>query len=96
MLFTIVGMAVGVIFSNKKLRGSCGGLNKVLGDDCMFCEKKDRCSDEKKEKCEGPTPDLLKILISLVLKTPSCAFHFSVLVLHEKRLLIIPLADLSL
>ncbi len=60
MLLTIVGMAVGVIFSNKRLKGSCGGLNKVLGDDCMFCEKKDHCSDEKKAKCEGPTPDLLK------------------------------------
>ena len=61
MLLTIAGMAVGVIFSNKKLKGSCGGLNKVLGDDCMFCEKKDQSSDEKKEKCEGPTPDLLKL-----------------------------------
>ncbi len=60
MLLTIVGMAVGVIFSNKKLKGSCGGLNNVLGEDCMFCEKKDQCSDEKKAKCEGPTPDLLK------------------------------------
>ena len=60
MLLTIVGMAVGVIFSNKKLKGSCGGHNNVLGEDCMLCEKKDQCSDEKKAKCEGTTPDLLK------------------------------------
>lgn len=54
MVTTIAGMAVGVIFSNRKLKGSCGGLNKVLGEDCDFCEKKDQCSDEKKAKCEGP------------------------------------------
>ena len=61
MFLTIGGMAVGVIFSNKKLKGSCGGLNKVLGEDCDFCEKKDQCSDEKKAACEGPNQDLLKL-----------------------------------
>jgi uncharacterized protein len=61
MLLTIGGMAIGVIFSNKRLKGSCGGLNKVLGEDCDFCEKKDQCSDEKKAECEGPTQDLLKL-----------------------------------
>ncbi|HIF14629.1 MAG TPA: (Na+)-NQR maturation NqrM [Bacteroidetes bacterium] len=54
MVATLLGMAVGVIFSNKRLKGSCGGLNKVLGEDCLFCDKKDECSDEKKAQCEGP------------------------------------------
>jgi len=44
----LTGMAVGVIFSNKKLKGSCGGLGVVMGEDCMFCEKKEQCDEEKK------------------------------------------------
>lgn len=53
MLAAIAGMAVGVIFSNKKLKGSCGGLGKVMGDDCMFCEKKEECdkAPEQKDDC---------------------------------------------
>ena len=43
-------MAVGVIFSNKVLKGSCGGLGKVLGKDCDFCDKKDQCT----KKSGGP------------------------------------------
>jgi len=63
LVVAIAGMAVGVIFSNKELKGSCGGLGKIMGDDCMFCEKKaecdaheddcaDDCSEEDKEDCE--------------------------------------------
>ena len=42
LLFTVVmaAMAVGVIFSNRTLKGSCGGT----GRDCS-------CSEEAREKC---------------------------------------------
>ena len=40
-------MSVGFIFAGKKLRGSCGGLGKLMGKDCDFCEKKDQCEKEK-------------------------------------------------
>ena len=68
LLLVISGMAVGYIFSKKELKGSCGGLGKVMGDDCDFCEKKDQCDkhnddenddchddcdDEEKEECES-------------------------------------------
>jgi uncharacterized protein len=43
MLLTILGMAIGVIFSNKKLQGSCGGLGAIMGKDCDICENKDKC-----------------------------------------------------
>jgi len=41
LLFVVV-MAVGVIFSNRKIKGSCGGLNSVDGleGDCLLCNKK--------------------------------------------------------
>ena len=34
----ITGMAVGVIFSNRRITGSCGGLNAITGTDrCGMC-----------------------------------------------------------
>lgn len=41
LLFVVV-MAVGVIFSNRKIKGSCGGLNNVDGleGECLLCNKK--------------------------------------------------------
>ena len=44
----VVGMAIGVIISNRSLKGSCGGLGAIMGDDCMFCEKKEECDKKKK------------------------------------------------
>lgn len=47
-LLFVVAMAVGVIFSNRKIKGSCGGLNNVDGleGECLLCSNK-KC--EKKE-----------------------------------------------
>ena len=64
LLLVITGMAIGYIFSKKELKGSCGGLGKIMGDDCDFCEKKDQCDnhedvchdecdEEEKEQCES-------------------------------------------
>ncbi len=34
----MAGMAVGVIFSNKPIQGSCGGLNKIgIDGECEIC-----------------------------------------------------------
>ncbi len=39
---------VGYIFAKKTLKGSCGGLGRIMGDSCMFCGKKDECESKKK------------------------------------------------
>lgn len=39
-LLVMTGMAVGVIFSNRRITGSCGGLGAVPGvDQCGVCGK---------------------------------------------------------
>jgi uncharacterized protein len=36
-------MSVGIIFGRKALKGSCGGLGALMGEDCQFCDKKEEC-----------------------------------------------------
>lgn len=50
MLSIVFLMAIGAIFNKKVLKGSCGGLGKIMGDDCMFCEKKEECDKKEEEK----------------------------------------------
>ena len=47
------GMAVGVILSNKVIKGSCGGIANIMGKSgCDACELKDKCDSSGKEICE--------------------------------------------
>lgn len=41
----MIGMAVGVIVSNRSIKGSCGGLNDIDGlqGACDICEGKKQC-----------------------------------------------------
>ncbi|MGC8202671.1 (Na+)-NQR maturation NqrM [Aliiroseovarius sp. PTFE2010] len=40
LCLVIFGMAVGVIFSGRRIKGSCGGLNAIGdADQCLVCKK---------------------------------------------------------
>lgn len=40
LCIVVLGMAVGVIFSGRRIRGSCGGLNAIGdADHCLVCHK---------------------------------------------------------
>lgn len=47
------GMAIGVILSDIRIKGSCGGLGAIFGSSpCDICALKDRCEKSGKEICE--------------------------------------------
>ena len=40
LCLVMLGMAVGVIFSGRRIKGSCGGLNAIGdADQCLVCNK---------------------------------------------------------
>ena len=43
-------MAIGFILVGKRLKGSCGGLGAIMGEDCMFCSKAEECKKKKEQE----------------------------------------------
>ena len=48
-LVVMISMAVGVLVSNREIKGSCGGLNDIDGLEgaCDICEIKEQCKRRK-------------------------------------------------
>lgn len=39
-MIVMAGMAIGAVFRNKPIQGSCGGLNAIEGSDhCVICNR---------------------------------------------------------
>ena len=53
-------LAVGVIFSNKRLKGSCGGLANMTGEDgksmCEICPNNESNCESKLSSDDSPAP----------------------------------------
>lgn len=55
LLLIMLGMALGVIFKGRTIKGSCGGLNAVSGADrCMVCNKEVDPDSPLRERLECP------------------------------------------
>lgn len=55
LLLIVTGMAIGVILSNRRIQGSCGGLNAIASSDkCVVCKRSVETDDALKEKFECP------------------------------------------
>lgn len=47
-----LGMAIGVLIANKSIKGSCGGIGKLMGKSaCEICDKKSQCEEKKAKLC---------------------------------------------
>lgn len=48
-LLVVIAMAVGVLISNRSIKGTCGGLNDIDGleGSCDICEIKHQCKRRK-------------------------------------------------
>ncbi len=55
LLLITLGMSLGVIFMNKRIKGSCGGLNAIGdGNECLVCHKEIDPNSPLKERLECP------------------------------------------
>jgi len=51
----MAGMALGVIFAGKSIKGSCGGLNAISdADQCLVCKKDIDPNSPLKERLQCP------------------------------------------
>jgi hypothetical protein len=54
------GMAIGVIFQNKPIKGTCGGLNQMTGGSCEICGgDPNKCDSEDESPASKADPAAL-------------------------------------
>ncbi|MCH2076049.1 MAG: (Na+)-NQR maturation NqrM [Rhodobacteraceae bacterium] len=65
LMLVMLGMSLGVIFMNKRIKGSCGGLNAISdADQCLVCKKEVDPNSPLKERLQG-CPKAKKIIAQM-------------------------------
>ena len=65
LMLVMLGMSLGVIFMNKRIKGSCGGLNAISdADQCLVCKKEVDPNSPLKERLNG-CPKAKKLLAQM-------------------------------
>lgn len=55
LILITLGMSLGVIFMNKRIKGSCGGLNAIGdADECLVCHKEIDPNSPLRDRLECP------------------------------------------
>ncbi|PZX10764.1 (Na+)-NQR maturation NqrM [Celeribacter halophilus] len=55
LLIVMAGMALGVMFSGRTIKGSCGGLNAISdADHCLVCNKEIDPDSPLRERLKCP------------------------------------------
>jgi hypothetical protein len=58
-VLVVAGMAVGVIFSNKPIKGSCGGMSAIgIDSNCDICGGNPKVCEEETRNQAGVAADL--------------------------------------
>ena len=58
-ILVVAGMAVGVIFSNKPIKGSCGGMSAIgIDSNCDICGGNPKVCEEETRNQAGIAADL--------------------------------------